>query len=250
MRYNIFQGSKSVNKVIYETLGYEIEENMTSMITTDIYFQSYFYLCNRFGNPRIFDDYKKEMVWYFKVKNYTISIELNSSWVTFIIFGEGGKKNIKSKNNFYNYSNRTPYWVRYWREWERNKSELIDIYSDKKSKKEKSIMNRLSVEFSLLHNIDDTWTDERFRKEKMKEWIKYLKEYNNKILNTDSFKHLLEKDVYSNSKTKHALKTLRQFLNNMLTPIYIRDVPYNIKGRCIDNFDRYINNIKIEFKNK
>ena len=250
MRYNIFQGSKSVKKVIYETLGYEIEENMTSMITSDIYFEAYFYLCNRFGTPYIVDDYKKVMIWAFEVKQYTIEIQLNSGWVTFIIYGNGSDKNILSKNNFSEYSSRKPYWVRYWRECEKKKSELINIYSNKKSKNEKLVINKLFEEFSLLHNIDDTWTNKRFQKEKMSEWIKYLQEYNNKILNTDSFKHLLEKDIYSNSKTKHALKTLRQFLNNMLTPIYIRDVPYNIKGGCIDNFDRYVNNIKIEFKNK
>jgi hypothetical protein len=56
--------------------------------------------------------------------------------------------------------------------------------------------------------------------------------------------------AYQNAYTKKALKTLRQFLKNMLAPIWIRDVPYNLKGKLsykdACNLNRYNNNIKIE----
>lgn len=249
---NIFQGRNGITDVIYEVLGYEKNENMSCSITRDIYFESYFYLCNRFGTPRIFDDYKKINIWNFKVKNYVISIELNSSWVTFIIYGKISKNKFMSKNNFQNYFVRSPYWVRYWRESIKNKSKLIDLMAEKKSKKDLKIIENLWNKFFDENGLEsDEWTDERFEKEKKREWFKYLENYNTQIINPDSFSHLHEIKNYSNSKTKHALKTLRQFLNNMLTPISVRDCGFNIKGRISDsdykNCEKFENNIKIEF---
>lgn len=246
-KYNIFQGRNGISNVVYDVLGYEKTESKSSSVTSDIYFQSYFYLCNRFGSPIIVDDYKKIMIWSFKVKQYTISIELNSSWVTFMIYGKGSNKKRLSKNNFQNYSSRSPYWVRYWREQEKNKNKFINLYSEKKSKRELKIINKLWDDFFELHGLsDDSWTNERFEKEKANEWFQELENYNKKIINPDSFKNL-SMENYSNSKTKHALKTLRQFINNMLTPVSVRDCNFNIKGRCGDEFDKYIDNIKIEY---
>jgi hypothetical protein len=247
-KYNIFQGRNGISNVVYDVLGYEKTESLSPTVTSDIYFQSYFYLCNRFGSPIIVDDYKKIMIWRFNVKQYTINIELNSSWVTFMIFGNGSSKKTLSKNNFINYSSRSPYCVRHWREQVKNKNKTINIFSEKKSEREIKIINKLWADFFELNGLsDDSWTNERFKKEKADEWIKELDNYNKKIINTDSFKNL-SMENYSNSKTKHALKTLRQFINNMLTPIWVRDCSFNIKGRCGNEFDKYINNIKIDFE--
>ena len=258
--YNIFQGRNGINEIVYDVLGYEKKERLDITITRDIYFQSYFYLCNRFGNPIIIDDYKKIMIWNFKVKQYIIQVQLNSSWVTFIIFGKGSNKKTLSKHNFKNYDMRSPFWIRYWREQERKKYKLINIFSEKKSLREKKIIDKLWNDFFDKNGLaSDEWTDERFQNEeqdngltKLQEWIKIVEKYNTDIINVDNFKHY-KSDGYSNSKTKHALKTLRQFLNNMLTPIYVRDCAFNIKGRCGDENNKYIDNIKIKFdleKNK
>lgn len=55
--------------------------------------------------------------------------------------------------------------------------------------------------------------------------------------------------TYSNALTRHALKTLDKFLKNLLTPVWIRDVPYNIKGQMTPNeayaASKYKNNLKI-----
>jgi hypothetical protein len=101
-KYNIFQGRNGIEEVIYEVLSYEKTERLNSTITSNIYFETYFYLCNRFGTPKICDDYKKIMIWSFEVKQYSIDIQLNSSWVTFIVYGKGGNKRLLSKNNFRN----------------------------------------------------------------------------------------------------------------------------------------------------
>jgi len=246
-KYNIFQGNNKISDVIYDVFGYEKNEFMSSSITSDMYFQAYFYLCNRFGPPKIDDpEYKSVMFWNFEVKQYTIMIELNSSFINFMIFGEGSDK-LLSKNNFQNYGMRSPYWVRYWREIERNKGKFVNLTSKEKTTKELRILNRLWKKFSKLNNLNlSEWTEEKFNQDKQIEWYNYVKAYNEKVINKKSFVHLLSRETYSNRKTKHALRTLRQFLNNMLTPIYMRDCSFNIKGRCGSEYDRYINNIDIK----
>jgi hypothetical protein len=256
-KYNIFQGGNGIEKVIYEELGYEKTQYMDSSITENIYFETYFYLCNRFGNPIIVDDYKRNMVWRFEVKQYSINIELNSSWVTFMIFGNGSSKNPLSKNNFINYSIRSPYRVRYWRDQKKNRSKLLNLLSEKPSKRELKLRDKLWKEFFDKNGLEsDEWTEERFQNEKQEngktksyEYFEYLENYNISVINIESFKHY-EHRGYSNSKTKHALKTLRQFLRNMHTPIWVRDCGFNIKGRCGSEYDKYIGNIEIKFLNK
>lgn len=250
-KYNIFQGNTAISEVIYEVLGYEKNKYMSSSVTKDIYFQSYFYLCNRFGEPEVCDDYKKIMVWRFKVKQYMIEINLNSSWVTFIIYGAGSNKKVLSKNNFRDYSMRSSFFVRYWREEQKNKNKFLNFYSEKKTiLREVKIINKLWNNFYKLNSFDsDEWTSERIAEEKQLEWNEYLENYNKSIINTDVFKEL-SKESYYNSNTKHALKTLRQFLNNMLTSISIRDCSFNIKGRCGCENEKYTNNIKIEYITK
>lgn len=249
---NIFQGRNGITEVVYEVLGYEKTEDMYGWVTQDIYFQAYFYLCNRFGPPIVVDDYKKIMMWDFEVKQYTIRIELNSNWVTFMVFGKSSKYKTLSKNNFLNYFMRSPYWLRYWREQSRKSRKLLNLYSDKRTKAEEKIISKLWNEFFEANNLGaDEWTEERFEKEKKGEWFKYLENYNNQVIDVEAFKHY-EFRNYRNSKTKHALKTLRQFLNNMLTPIWIRDVPYNLKGSLSDkdaqNYSRFENNIDVTRK--
>ena len=100
------------------------------------------------------------------------------------------------------------------------------------------------------NGVDDSWNQEGFEDKLGQKWFDRILEYNNEIIGVD-LEEFREKHgkIYYSSKTRNALRTLDQFLKNMLTPIWIRDVPYNIKGVCSEReFDRHINNVKIEFK--
>jgi hypothetical protein len=249
-KYNIFSGRNGISDVIAEALLYDKNQKY-DWFTKDMYFQTFFYLSKRFGQHKIMDDLKDGGTWNFKVKEYTIQISLNSSWVTFIIFGEGSKKNKLSRNNFIIYSHRCPYWVKLWREQRKKSSLLLNLHVEKKTERELKIIKKLQDSFFKENGIDDSWTDERFQKEKSNSWYRYLEKYNNDILGVDmDFYNKNYGQDYKNAKTKHALKTLRQFLNNMMTPISVRDASYNIKGRCGNEFDKYVDNIKIEFIKK
>lgn len=46
---------------------------------------------------------------------------------------------------------------------------------------------------------------------------------------------------------RHAELTIRLFATNMLSPIWLNDVPYNILGRCDADCEKYSDNIAVEF---
>lgn len=247
MSTNIFQGSKSITDVVAKTLGYEANSEH-NWFTEDIYFQSYFYLTKRFGFPEIHDeDYKKITVFDFKVKDYTIRIELNSSWVTFMMFGEVKK----FKNSSY-----PIYWVKYNREARKKHNLIVSAHGENRSESETAKLLELIYAFEEENNIPHDIPEKEFNEKYGRDfWFKYLQEYNNRVLGIGSYKDY-EKygEEYMNSNKRHALKTLRQFLQNMISPIWIRDVPFNIKGNLTDeearNFARFHDNIEIKFKTK
>jgi hypothetical protein len=242
MKYNIFQGSKLIQDTIAESLGYESNQKH-SWFTKDMYFESFFYLSKRFGPPKIFDDYKDGGNWCFNIKQYQITISLNSSWVTFMVFGD-----YKLSNQFTHH----PYWVKLRRE-QLKKSDLLITHLDnpsKRSKYETEQIQKLLDGFQEKNNIPDDITNEDFiEKYGCDFWIDEINGFNNKILNVN-FEEYEKYGEYSNSGTRHALRTLRQFIQNMLTPIWVRDCPFNIKGRMSDQeayfFERYKNNVKIK----
>lgn len=238
MKYNIFQGNQLLLNQVAKSLGYENPEN--SWFTEDIYLSTYFYLSKRFGPPAIYDDYKLAGTWDFKVKNYTIRIELNSNWVIFIVFGPPKYRNYAARS--------CPYWVKRRRLERLKEAELIDLFAQENTDEESQKIEDVFRKFCLDEGIDNSWTDERFQKEKLHDWIKFIDQYNNQVigLDYDSFtaKH---GSLYINSGIRHALRTLDSFLKNMLTPIWIRDVPYNIKGRCDPKLDIYTDNIPIDY---
>jgi len=241
---NIFQDRNGIREVIKEVIGNE----------KDIYFQAYFYLSNRFGHPKIFDDYKKSMIWSFNVKNYIIQIKLDTSSVIFMIFGKVNKNSILSKNNFENYSSRSPYWVKYGRELNRNKGKYFDIFAKKRTKQQKTLLEKIYADFLAIHNPNNEgWIQDYSKETIVNLFTLFIEDYNEKVIGLENFKHY-DKNGYSNSKTRHALRTLRQFLNNMLTPISVRDVSFNIKGKMkhseVHFYNRYVDNIKIEYKKK
>lgn len=244
MKTNIFQGSESLLRIVKKQLGYD-ENQKHSWFTEDIYFESYFYLTKRFGFPEIHDeDYKKITVFDFNVKNYTIRIELNSSWVTFMMFGD--EKKFKN-------STLPIYWVKYNREARKNKDLIISIHGEDRSESETKKLLELIYAYEEEKNIPHDIPEKEFNEKHGSDfWFKYLQEYNNKVLGIGSFEDY-EKygPEFINSDKRHALATLKMFLNNMLSPIWIRDVPFNIKGVMTDEdagkYSRFENNIKIEF---
>lgn len=244
MKYNIFQGNKQLQRTVSKTLGFDINEEYLWQQTSEIYFEAYFYLCNRFGMPKVIDpEYKKIMIWRFTVKNYTITIELNSSCVSFIVFGNYRISNTKI---------HSPYWVKYAREYRRKQHLLIENIDNisKRSDYESKKIQELFDEFQQEKNIPDTITPEEFNEKYGQEfWWDRIDKFNKNIIGIDYKDYDFE---YENSKTRHALKTLEQFIKNMLTPICVRDCSFNIKGRLSDKeahfFNRYDNNVKIKLK--
>ena len=239
--FNIFQGNDLLKKTVAKSLGYDLAQKSNSF-TKDMYFQTFFYLCKRFGNPSFFDDYK-EAGWSFKVKNYFIEIRMNSIFVEIMMYGK--------------YSNLTvhsPYIVKYNRE-RQKKRELLLNETDNWNETEEKISEVLFEKFINEYNINKKITQEEFDKDYGMKWYDFICRYNNSIVNVD-YKAIvaLYGHSYKNAYIRHAIKTLDQFLKNMLTPIYIRDVAYNIKGRISDDqatdYGRFENNIKIEFDNE
>lgn len=242
---NIFQGNSLLLKTVARVLGYTNEEDIKyGWFTRDIYFSTFFYLTKRFGNPVIYDDYKDGGVWNFKVKQYVIQVYMNSSWVSFIMFGRIGNECVDS-----------PYYVKYRRAWLANRDNLISVYSEKQTDKEVNIMINLFNDFQKEQGFDGgAITQEEFDKTYANKWFDYILKYNDRIINIDHGDITAKYgNEYQNAYTRHALKTLEQFLKNMLAPIWVRDVPYNIKGCISDheagNYSRYENNILITFEN-
>lgn len=245
MRFNIFQGDERLLRTVRRALGYEENEENVGYggFTRDIYFSTFFYLTKRFGGCQVYDDYKDAGVWNFEVKDYTIQVYMNSSWVQFIIYGR--------KSNIAVYS---PYLVRVHRESRNKKAQLVNLYTDKKTDVEMQILEEQFGLFELKEGFKrEMISDEQFKELYGMAWYEWMNNYNNNIIGVDydEFTGKYGK-VYYNSYTRHALKTLYQFLKNLLSPFWVRDVPYNLKGRMTGEearfYDRFENNIIIKFK--
>ena len=237
MKYNIFQDSQQLKNIVAKALNYGYEPE-NSWFTEDIYFRTFFYLSKRFGQPKILDEGKDAGTWNFKVKEYIIRISLNTSWVSFIVFGE-----LRLSNNY----THSPVWVKMHRESLKKKDLILPVGGNVPKDKQK-LMKDVFDKFCKIEEVGETWTTQQFKDKKGMKWFKYVTAYNDKIINIDfdSFNKKYGTE-YSNSKTRHALKTLEQFLHNMLTPIWIRDADFNILGHGGAGFEKYIDNINIEF---
>lgn len=248
--YNIFQGNEQIKKVIADCFEFEgIEFNQFYNAGSDMFFESYFYLTQRFGEGKKEDNYKDSACWLYKVKNYKISVFLSSTRIEVIMFGKGNKK-LLCKNNFSNYPNRTPYMMKFWRARRKYKKSILDCFVENQSKSKTKKINVLFDKWLKEQNVDVSMSQKEFDEKHLWDWVKYVDIYNKeKVCKLPSQKdwEAQHGKVYSNAKTRHALRTLEQFLHNMMTPIYVRDCAFNIKGRVKTNeYDKYINNIKFE----
>ncbi|MDY3445738.1 hypothetical protein PG616_12960 [Riemerella anatipestifer] len=246
-RYNLFSGNKTITETIAKALGFQIDKDTHfGWFTKDMYFQSYFYLSKRFGFPIEVDDYKRVTIWEFAVKDFRITVNLDSSKVIFMIFGKYQESAIV-KN--------TPYNVKFWREISKKIAEYLPFHkeegwSDFQINKYRELLSDFRQENKIPKEVSEKEI-----------WDKYgiafyekLIEYNNNLVGV-SYEDYEKYGDYMNSYRRRALRTLEQFLHNMLTPIWIRDVPLNIKGFMTDSeafyyTKRYDNNIAIKLINE
>lgn len=252
-KYNIFQGKNGIRETVALAWGY-LEQatpidkwwngsnglKLCTSFTEDMYLSAFFYLSQRFGFEKP-EEYKISGTWDFDVKDFTIRIELNSSWVEVMMFGEQSKTRHTSSD---------PYGVAYVRAAKKKRAQLVDVFrQEERTEEEIALINHLAEKY-MLHKYPDKPLPDFFPEEEKKEfWMDYVMDYNNSVIGINRDEFLAEfGEIYSNAYTRRALRTLRSFLNNMLVPIWIRDVPYNIKGVCDDSVDywRYENNIKFE----
>lgn len=241
MRYNIFQGNELLLRKVADVWGYEVsEDRLRGSMTSDIFFQSFFYLTQRFGPHKKYDEYKDAGLWNFKVDEYLIQILLNTSWVIVMVFGDAKHERLSSMS---------PYWVKKNRRIKARRKDYVNMWSEEKTEQEEKILQEQWDIFCSNHGIDDTWTQEKYDKSgKSIDWMKHMDAYNDKILDVD-YGEITEKygRNYQNRQTKKALRILEKFLKNMLTPVHVRDCNYNIKGMCGNEYDNYIDNVQIEF---
>ncbi len=228
---NIFQGNSLIRKCIADSLGYNYDKTKDEFkcgwFTKDIYLSAFFYLVNRFGIPEKYeDDYKTAGMWSFFVKDFIIQITFLSTYLQISIFGK----------KWHFFGGLTEYDVRRNRLLRKNSHKLLHFVEISRD-----------TEVSWNEKYVDTEEVEKGLRESDNAW-EYLCRYNDKASGVDKLE--INNKPYQNSYTKRALKTLTQFLNNMLTPIYVRDVAYNIKGRCGDEFAKYRDNIEIRLCNK
>lgn len=230
---NVFsQFDKNIKQAIKEELSL-IEESNDLYSIDSIYFPSYFYLTKRFGEADIEDEYKNAGVWWFYVKEFKIRVKLDSSDIRFDVF---------SNKPFWKLSFISPSDIKSIRLNEKFKNQLIVLFPSKNHNYPQEVVeltNSKYKEYLALEKEDPTYS-----------WIDFATEYNNKITGFSSEDAIAFDEKYGKyhytSHTRFALKTLRQFLRNMLVPVWVRDVAYNIKGR-----DEYIdfdneNNISIK----
>lgn len=239
---NIFQGNQLIVDRVASTLGYK-KVDKSFFFTEKMYMQAFFYLSKRFGQPTQFDESKEAGAWHFKVDKFQISIHITSSHVEFIMYGKYGHNDTHS-----------PWLVKYSRERRKKQHLLIDEgrwFNGTLNGNELQTLERLFGDFIAKNNIPENTTQKEFDKKYFKDWHSSVLKYNHSIIGVD--RDVIESKygkVYQNFYTRRALRVLDKFLKNMLTPIWIRDCAFNIKGELhgcsYERYERYKNNIKIE----
>lgn len=242
--FNIFQSNQLLVDTVASSLGYAVGERWTHF-TEDMYMQAFFYLSKRFGQPTRFDELKEAGAWHFKVDEFQISIHLNSSYLEFMVYGRKGNTSVYS-----------PYIVKLNRERGKKSHLLIHEgrwFNGELRDYELKTLNTLFDAYVVKNNIPEETTQEEFNEKYLNDFHMSVLKYNHSIAGVD-YGEINSKygDKYENAYTRKALRVLSKFLKNMLVAIWIRDVPYNIKGHLRSDsyelYERYKNNIKIELK--
>lgn len=216
--------------------GLKIESGKTALYASeDFYFQAFFYLTKRFGEGKVFDSHKDAANWIFNVAEFKIQIRIDSTFVNFMIFGGPRYKN---------YGLLRPFYVAQLRRAARHEKELF--YTGKNPTPEQGAVNQKVWDaYCEANGIDDSWNIEMFEREKASDWYDYIGRYNDGVMGV-KYSDYAKYGERNNRHTKRALRVLKKFLNNMLTPIYVRDVGFNILGECDGRYKKYYGNIDIE----
>lgn len=241
MKRNIFHGNDDLMRLANKTLN--LGDGVSRRASEKIYHQAYFYLSERFGPHFEHDEYKIAGVWQFKVKDYVIEVVICSIWVTFIVYGDPRSA----------VGVTSPYHVKYNRQLRERDHLIAKFYKDERTEQENHIISEQLTAFIAHNDIDPNIPQEEFNEKHLSAFVDWLIEYNEGLVDLDYHETTSRYgDTHSNSRSRHALRTLEQFLKNMLVPYYIRDVPYNITGRISYEDanmynNRYDGNVKIEY---
>jgi hypothetical protein len=179
-------------------------------------------------------------VWRFEVKGYLVEIRFNASWVIFIVYGDPKK---------FPMCPLSPYNVRRFREEKRKRKQLFGT-SKRTRKFEKELWKKFVEENDIMNWEQSEWDADRKIQVK---WADYVDAYNEAVIGIGTWEEWADRYgvVHINANIRHARRALEKFVKNMLAPIYIRDVAYNIKGEVKDmTCMRYDGNIEVRCVNK
>lgn len=113
----------------------------------------------------------------------------------------------------------------------------------------KKLEENLFILFQKENNLNIPYND-LDKDLKMKYYDFYSDNIQKISINSEDFEQIIG-EYYQTSEIGHALTILSSFLYNMLTPIFIRDCAFNIKGVIddddLENYEDYKNNIDIEY---
>lgn len=225
---SVFQSSADLMKVVIDSLHLIDKDTERPWATSEIYHQSYFYMLKRFGKPNhAHDEYKEAGAWSITYKRVTVLVRF-ASWVEFWIMG--------SNRDFSSY-NTTAYQRSLYRKME---GALTIEYDGRDAEKKGTLDIHLQAEKEFL-DLHPEVDSENITQEQFSEWVMFCNRKNRDIsIRHAEAKGLHPKGYYDelqlkysnlNSRHRYMLKIFGEILQDfMTTPVWVRDVPHNIKG--------------------
>lgn len=238
-KQNLFDGSDALQNTVLKALGYDktVEELSIYEATQPFLSSSFHYLTLRFGKPS-YQTHWNLCGWDFRVKEFTIRVCIYPSFLQFIVFG-----NLHKAGN-----RKSPADIHEFRLKEQYRDKLYDYFGDTNPQVEATVNDMLLKK----HNVESTEEYNALDSSQKQDFLQYIIGCNSVVMGfyNEDYEAFKEKygTEYSNSYTRFALHTLKLFIHNLLSPIFIDGHAMNIKGfsdEC-EEFFKYENNIKIE----
>lgn len=243
---SVFQGSDDLRKVVSESLGLSTDWEDRFDYTYPIYHTAFFYLQKRFGVSENYDEDKESGHWVLEFKNVRFCFRFHSDSLEIWVLGNG--RDHISYNTFPNQRayNRVL-----------RRHSFVELYPFENMK-----IGELTKEEVDLHHEEvlkffgSKNPPSDIVEEKIDEWLNYVYSFNyNKRMElykkhsrytTEQYIEFEKKYGRCKSHHKYLLKILRKLLKCfMREPVWVRDVPFNIKGRMNG---REIKDTKTEIK--